>query len=47
VNRQIVGATARILFPGDEIQIGRTVFAIERGERAEKLAQSGSPSTLS
>lgn len=43
VNGSIVGETARILFPGDEIQIGRTVFILER---LEKLAQSGSPSTL-
>ena len=39
VNGSIVGETARILFPGDEIQIGRTVFILER---LEKLAQSGS-----
>jgi hypothetical protein len=44
VNGQIVGDTARILFPGDEIRIGRTVFVVER---SEKLAQSGSPSALS
>jgi len=44
VNGNAVGDTARILFPSDEIQIGRTVFVLER---SENVAQSGSPSTLS
>lgn len=48
VNRQAIGDTARVLFPGDEIQIGRSVFVIERsnGETTGNLAQSGPPFAL-
>ena len=49
VNRQPVGDTARSLFPGDEIRIGRSVFVVERAqdEISKNVAQSGPPFALS
>jgi len=49
VNRQAIGETARILFPGDEIQIGRSVFVVERApnDTPKNVAQPGPPFALS
>lgn len=49
VNRQAVGGTAKILFPGDEIQIGRSVFVVERPQETspQNFAQPGPPFALS
>ena len=43
VNGQAIGETARLLFPGDEIRIGRSILTIER---AENLAQPARDSSL-
>ena len=49
VNQQAIGGTGRLLSPGDEIRIGRSIFVIQRGSDAtmKNVAQSGPPFALS
>jgi pSer/pThr/pTyr-binding forkhead associated (FHA) protein len=43
VNGQPVGETARLLFPGDEIRIGRSVLVVERANVAQSANGSALP----